>query len=197
MTTRNLLAVINPGHETGHLIRIFLESLPKGVQKVFESFGHIGSLEENLAHGFRREDARHFIIYRAPTFENLADKYFSSTPQAALSEIPDRLIVKVDCKRKNTNSAIGARETTHFDGTINEMVEKYRSLSLTDHGELLLDRLSESEFLRENVTKRKWLGLGRIKLFPTYVSVGIETPDGKYLLETTGAQGPYFGTVYL
>ncbi|MEA3378494.1 MAG: hypothetical protein U9Q69_02530 [Nanoarchaeota archaeon] len=192
MAHKNLLTVLKAGDETHYLVRNFLQSLPDEAKKVFNSLGYVGDLKGNLR-TMRREDMRHFVIFRSPGFEDLVTEYFSSTPQAALSEIPDRLTVKVDYKQQDTDFAKGARLVSNFDGSIDQMVEKYRELSSTNPTKLLTDGLNQSEFLRENMTKKGLFGFGKTKIVPTYVSVGIETPDGRYLLGTTGAQGPYVG----
>ncbi len=77
-------------------------------------------------------------------------------------------------------------------GTIDEMVSLFEQLSGAKPTRLLQEGLEGSDFIRKNMTRIRLLGRGR-KVVPTYVSVGLETPDGKYLLATTGAQGPYKG----
>lgn len=193
MADKNLLAILELGDETHYLIRDFLQSLPDKAIKIFDSVGFVGDLKENLRR-FRREDMRHFAIFRSPTFDDLVTEYFSAIPEAALTEIPDRLKIKLSYKQQDTDFLTGARAIFTFDGSIDEMIDKYRNLSSTDPRKLLLDYLNQSEVLRKNITKKTLFGLGKTKIVPTYVLVGIETSDGRYLLETTGSQGPYAGT---
>ncbi|MCK5043805.1 hypothetical protein KAR52_02285 [Candidatus Pacearchaeota archaeon] len=192
MTNKNLLAVLKPGDETHYLVKDFFQSLPEKSRKVFDSFGYIGNLEKNLDK-FRKEDMRYFIVFSSPTFNDLITEYFSSTPEATLKEIPDRLKIKARYQQQDTNILEGARLVLTLDGSIDEMIKKYQILSSTDPRKLISERLNKSEFLMKNITKKTWFGLGKTKIVPTYVSVGLETPDGRYLLETTGAQGPYVG----
>ena len=190
MEDKNLLAIFKPGDETHYLIRDFIQSLQSEVRKVFDSFGYIGNLEENLKK-FKKEDMRHFVILRSPTFDDLITEYFLTNPEAILTEIPDKLIVKIDYKQRDTDFVTGAREVIHFHGTIDEMLEKYKNLSSTNPKEILYGGLDKSEFLRKELIKKTLFGFGKRKLVPTYIAVGIETPDHKNLLDTTGAQGPY------
>ena len=195
MADKNLLAVLEVGDETHYLIRDFLQSLPDGTKKVFDSFGFTGDLEANLR-GHLEENMRRFVIFRLPTVDGLVTEYFSSVPGAALKEIPDTLRVKVDYKQQDTDSYDGARQTMGVDGTIDEMVKEYERLSLEDPRKLLAERLEQSPVFRADVIKKGGLfGFGKTKVSPTYVAVGIETPDGEYLLGTTGANGPYVGPV--
>jgi hypothetical protein len=193
MTDENLLVILKPGDEKHFLFVNFLQSIPDEAKKIFDSFGYIGSLERNLA-WFKRERMRHFVIFRSPAFNNLANDYFSSTDQASVNKIKDNLIVEIEYKQQDTDIVTGARLITKFDGTIDEMINKYEELALTSPKELLTKGLNEQEFLRDNITKNEWFGFGKNrKIVPTYISIGIETPDRKYLLRSTGALGPYVG----
>jgi hypothetical protein len=192
MTNKNLLAILKPGDETHYLVKDFLKSLPKGSKKLFDSFGYVGNLEKNLR-SFSKENERHFIILRTPIFKGLSTEYFSSS-EATLKEIPDKLEVKIDYRQQDTSFLIGARSVLTLDGSIDEMIEEYQILSSADPKKLFSEELNQSEFLNKHLIKKTWFGLGKRKIVPTYVSIGIETPDGRYLLETTGAQGPYAGT---
>ena len=188
----NLLAIIKRGDETHYLLRKFFKSLPNNARKVFDSLGAVGSLDKNVRE-FGRMDMRHFVIFCAPTFNWLVNGYFASISEAALFEIPDELRVKVIYKQQDTDFSEGVEIITESTGTIDEMVRKYEELSSADPRRLLTDELNHYPAVRKRLVKREWFGLGRKRVVPTYVSVGIETPDRKYLLGTTGAQGPYTG----
>ncbi len=189
---KNLLTIVKPGDVSHYLLINFLKSLPNKTKKIFDAYGFIGNLEENL-NKIKDKNTRRFTIFRSDSFKGLVTDYFSSTPEAAVKEIEDELTVKVDYKQEDTDIFKGAREIIGFKGTIDEMVEKYKELSSTDPRQLLNIGLKQSEFIRKYMTRAALFGFGKRKIVPTYVSVGIETPDGKYLLETTGAQGPYIG----
>ena len=192
MTDKNLLTIFKSGDENHYLFRDFFKSLPGDTEKVLDSFGYVGSLIKNL-NGFRRSNGRHFLILRSEDFGELDTRYFSTTSKARLSEIPDRLRVKVDYKQQDTDFCTGARQTINDMGTIDDMVELFNELSAKDPRKLLQEGLDKHEFLRKNMTRRKLFGKGK-KVVPIYVSTGLETLDGKYLLNTTYAQGLFVGT---
>lgn len=189
MVEKNLLAVIKSRDKTHYLLRSFLKSLLKDTKKVFESLGYVGGLEYNVLTRFKKEDERHFTIFRAKEFKEFDDKYFSSTHQAALFEIPNVLQVKI-----NFDSDEGGRHKYTYTGSIDKMISMYESLDHTDPKELLMKELMESEFFRANFTKKRFIR-GGIGLSPTVFSIGLETNNGKFLLETTGILGPYAGTL--
>ena len=193
MTNKNLLAILRPGDENHHLVKDFFQSLPEKTTKVFDSFGYIGNLESNLRK-FTEEHRRHYLIFRSPSCDDLDENYFSSTPKAALMKIPDKLIVKVNYKQQNTDCVVGVRLVDECKGGIDAVVELYDKLSSANPRELLVNKLNEDKTFREKMTKRKWFNFGKTKTFPLYISVGLETPDGRYLLGTTRAQGPYVFT---
>lgn len=192
MADKNLLTIILPGDENNHLLVKFLESLPKGTRKRLDSRGYIGNLRNNI-YSFKKSNMRHFVIFSSPDFSGLRTDYFYSNQKASVAEIPDRLMLWVDYKQQDNYECHGAREMVPYQGSIDDMVERYNRLSSTDSKELLVNHLQSSEFLRRNVTEKSWFKRGVTKLLPTYVSVGLETADGKYLLKCTGARGPYSG----
>lgn len=187
---RYLLAVIGPGDE--NLLRGFLGSLPADVEKVLDTAGHVGSLEEN-ARRSRRSDWRHFVLFSAGSFDNLDLEYFATSPAARVMEIPDELAVRYRLKVQDTDMALGASCQFCRSGTISEAIDLYRKESARDPRAILLESLSGVDFVWDDMTRKTWFGLGRREILPTYVTVGLETPDGEYLLSTEGTKGPYSG----
>ena len=129
-----------------------------------------------------------------PTFDGLITKYFSSIPKANCNEIQDNLIVKIDYHQQDTDVLSGARAVVNYTGSIDEMIKYYNDFSSVEPITLLINKLNNSEHLRKNIIKKGLFGLGKRKLLPTYVSVGIETPNGEYLLGTTNGRPPCSGT---
>ncbi len=190
---RYLLAVIGLGDE--NLLRGFLESLPADVEKVLDTPGHVGSLEQNLRRSrrSRRSDWRHFVLFSAGSFDNLDLEYFATSPAALVMEIPDELAVKYRLKVQDTDMARGASFQFCRSGTISEAIDLYRKESSRDPRAILLESLSGVDFVWDDMTRKTWFGLGRREILPTYVTVGLETAHGEYLLSTEGAKGPYTG----
>lgn len=193
MTDQNLLIALKVGDEEHYLFNKFLKSLPVQAEIVLNSAGYVGGLEKNIETRNKNdtqrvlEGTRHFVIYRAPTFENLVTDYFSSTPKASLSEIQDRLKVKIRYKKQDTEFVAGGSWSQSYDGSIDEMVSTYSKLA-SNPAQVLHNSLEGSENLRKHIMKKRF---GKTKVLPTYVSIGLETPDGSCLLKTTGPQGPY------
>lgn len=191
MVYKNLLIALKLGDIDHYLFKDFLGTLPEK-SMVFDSFGYIGVLEKNLKKSERGNRMR-FAIFQSPIFNELNTEYFASTPEAFFNEIPDRLKVKINYKVQDSEFLNGAMTNLIFNGTINEMIKKYNDLLLMDPKKLFTNNLDNDKVLRENVTKKK--RFGKTKILPTYVSVGLETSDEKYLIGFTGVKGPYYGTL--
>ncbi len=194
MSQKNLLAVLKADDQNHYLVRDFVRSLPSGTTESFHSFGFVGNFNDNVR-SLKIERQRYFMAYRSAAFDNLVTQYFSLTPEAVLTLIPNQLKVIVEFKQQDTEFTIGARMKSTVEGSIDEMVTKYRSLARVDPRKLLADELNDSAYFRKNMTKKALFGFGKTKVVPIYVSVGLETVDGRFLVATTGPVGPYSGTL--
>jgi hypothetical protein len=193
MVDSNILVMMNFRDISDGSFKSFNDSLPDDAKLIFQSAGYIGSLEDNIRK-MGKKSAKIFFLLRSPDFHGLATDYFSSTPGSALIGIPDKLVVKIRMKQQDTDLSTGALAKNQFTGTIDQMVKKYNCLSLEDPRALLLQWL-ESENLRKSFTRKGLCTLYKTRIVPTYVAVGLETDDSKYLIGTTGARGPYIGTL--
>ena len=185
-----LLAVIERGYE--NKVRGFIESLPADAGCVLKASGYAGSLESTCLSP-RRSKEREFLIFRAASFDNLDLEYFATSPEARVMEIPDELAVRYYLKVQDTDMATGSFCQFCRSGTIAEAIGLYKKESQKDPRTLLLDSFMSVDFTWENMTRDTWFGLGKRKVLPTYVAVGLETLDGEYLLIKAGPHGPYDG----
>jgi hypothetical protein len=185
---KNLLAVIELEDEHHVLVERFLQSLPEGTKRV-RTVGALGGFDRNWD-GVRKRDKRRMLILSGESFDGIDDEYFAKGERRALIEIPDRLFVRT--RYAHITRFLGEEHdiTPTREGPIAEMVRLYQELTKKDPRELLLKDL-EHRHIRDMLTKKRRVIGGR-KLKPTYVGIGIETPDEKYLLGMK-MDGPYSG----
>lgn len=190
----NLLAIIVPGDEFDDPVLDFINSLPDESIK-FDSLGCTGNLHRNLYEGFKTKDRKHFLVLSSPTFEDLDTDYFKSTLNSALIEIPDGLKVKIHCRIQDYKlfdfiTIHGAcHQMEWVSNSVDKMIEMYNRFSSTDPEALVIDALKDDNFRKFAYTSL--LGIRTKTSYPIFVSVGIETPDGQYLLGATYKSGPF------
>jgi hypothetical protein len=202
--SETILAVIKYGDNNHYLVEDFLQSLPKGTLKLTFT-GFAGTLESCVKEynlnkfcskdtNIPKKNLRHFSLFRAPSLENLSTKYFSSTPEAKLIKIPNRLDVVINYHQDTGPNNCSKRYTESID----KAVQTYRQLASEDPWNLLCNSLENSEFLRKNLTKKLLLGFNKnkFKIPAVYVAVGLVTPDEEYVLNYTGVKGPYAGNLF-
>ncbi len=187
---KNLLAILKQEHESNALVADFLKSLPAETERVLNSIGYIGDLKSNLK-SFRKQDRRHFAILLLTDIGGLAAECFAKVPETPVIEIPDRLNLKINIKVQDSDFKKGVMYELASGGPIASMIRKYEGLSLIPPERLLVEAITKYESFRKNITKKRLFSPKKRKLLPTYVSLGLETPDSRYLLTTTGANGPY------
>lgn len=185
-----LLAVFEWGYE--HKLEGFIGSLPADAECVLKASGYASTLE-SVCHRLKRSDEREFLIIRASSFDDLDLEYFASSGIALVREIPDRLKVRYRLKVQDTDMATGAYCEFGRQGTISEAIALYEREAARDPRAILLESLSCVDFVWDYLTRKTWFGLGKLEILPTYVEMGLETPDREYLLCTEGAKGPYTG----
>lgn len=195
----NWLAVIKPGYEDHHLLREFHASLPANTQKALDSFGYVGNLSDHLRrinseeHRFLENYRRHFFIFQTPAVEGLATEYFKSVPEGSILEIPDQLVFSVVYRRWD---GLWLKRHLHgriSRGSINETIQGYEEQWSTDPQKSIMKTINRSKTALESLTEERWLGLGKTRKLPqTYIFIGLETADGKYLVKTS-SHGPIGG----
>lgn len=197
MGNTNLLAILRVGDEDHYYLDNFFRSLPEGAKKVFDSVGKVGNLETLLRCTImeNKKNKWHFAIFNLQNpinYNELETEYFSKVQGAALIELQDELRIKVVYQQETLYNLNVVSD--NYSGLINEMLKKYNQLSVTDPKRLIMDCLKKSELVRNTLVKNRFFSFGKEKLNSTYLSVGLETIDGEYLLSTTGTSGPYYAT---
>lgn len=193
---KNLLAIAKRGDENSYQLAKFYRSLPKGTRRILDSAGFIGGLEAALR-VFRDHRLEKYLPERyfsllclptvLPTTKDLATDYFSSIQGAELFDISDELRIKIGYEPRGLFDRCGSPGTGTiftFTGSITEMVQQYNQFTRMG-GSLLTMLLNQSQKLRESITKKSfWRRETRI--VPTFELMGLETRDGRYLLNTPG-----------
>jgi hypothetical protein len=203
MADKKLLSIIRPGDGDHYLVRDFLDSFPDGSRTVYDSFmpdntgrlfsfGYDGNFAANLRRS-TRGNKKHFVIFHAPSTEDLDTRYFTSTPESALIEIPDRLEYKLNFRENDGwEEILGPCQsyTISYSGTIEEMVGKFMQDKSGNPKDVFAYGFRESSYIRDALTPRPKHGLPK-RTKAAYISFGIETPDRKYTIACSGVHGPY------
>lgn len=185
-----LLAILPEKDFTHHLFRDFLDSLGDTGSILFNSNGYFGDLTENAVSRFRK-NSRRFLVIKTYNNDELDDSYFSSSLDAALIDIADEARVCVMYKAQDCWQA------ERHNGTIEQMLALYSELQSASKVKLIEEAIKKFEYMRQNMTKRAWFGLGKMHSVPMDIGFGLEISQYPmtYLVSTTGMHGPYVAEI--
>lgn len=184
-----LLTKIKNGHQKHLLVKKFLESLPTDTKRIYKSLGIASSFKEVVKASVEdnRIELMVYGLFRAKKFENMNLEYFLTTSATSAQIIQDKLKVNVYNKELNKlayihNTVSGAEMTIPFEGSIDKMITKYKTLISRDPVNLLLQELDNYEFLRKYLIKKNGMFGERI-IKPTIIAIALETPNNSDLID--------------
>ena len=181
MSDEKILAVIKPGDEEHYLVRRFTESLPKDTEKLYESFGCIGTLENKVSYRPEKQISKHFAIYDLDNLNDLDLSYFSSTPSANVLKI-NRIEPKIVYAREDRGVLHWVKRQVD---NVEEGLNIYNDLLVEDWGEMFVRHLNDSAIFRKDFLRSTWFGLRENNITPTYISIGLGDVEGRFLFAST------------
>lgn len=171
----------------------FIDSLTPDTRVILRAHGKVGNLKGDFENNRHCLDGNHryFEIYKGADIEKVNKDFFALHEKRAILEIPDTLrVVRIYHEMEKKHGKViakGSLEEKDNKGGIEEIVALFRKIAKSP----LVYALKESRLLSKNLTKKR-LAKGSVKM-PVYFAFGLETSDGKYLLNFSELLGPYHG----
>lgn len=179
-----LLVLRKPGESRHPLYRTFLDSLHSDSTNLFTgNCGYVGDLQFNLNSRFRPDSRRksHIIGTNHPETTNL--EYFCKGKNTACSPVGDQAKVVLMFEGQTSRSWLFTNPTVKITGEIqafSDAIRTYQRLSTEDPEAILSLAIRSNHGLMDTLRNRHG------EILPLKLAVGLETVNGRYLIDTTG-----------
>ena len=186
MSDKKTLVVIESGYEDKCLEFGFLYSLLEDNEKLFYSFGCIGTLEDSLDCRIEKENGKHFVILDLDYVDNFPKEDFFDIVR--IGQITPKVVYTRGDNEKRFSVEYPMRDIE--DGFV-----FYNDLMMGDRYLRMVRDLDNSDDFRKDFLKKDWFGFGKNdKIIPTCVSVGLEC--GEYLIHAEKGGALYNGSYW-